>query len=103
VDFVVVGVGGINFYARTPGEIFATVDLDALLPPAVENLVAGLRVLSGLGHAFEAGEEPFPDLEDGEVPGFEPPRAHQSRSLVSQAGLARWMEAARLRGRVADG
>ena len=27
-DFVVVGVGGINFYARTPGQVSATVDLE---------------------------------------------------------------------------
>ena len=32
VEFVVVGVGGINFYARTPGEGFATVDLGLAAP-----------------------------------------------------------------------
>lgn len=67
VDFVVVGVGGINFYARTPGEVFATVDLDALLRPAVENLSAALRVLSEIDYTFEAGGEPFVDLADAEV------------------------------------
>ncbi len=67
VEFVVVGVGGINFYARTPGEVFATVDLDTLLRPAVGNLADALRVLSGLGYSFEAGGEPFLDLEDVEV------------------------------------
>jgi predicted nucleotidyltransferase len=64
VEFVIVGVGGINFYARTPGEVFATVDLDTLLRPAVENLATALRVLSGIGYTFEAGGEPFLDLED---------------------------------------
>jgi predicted nucleotidyltransferase len=67
VDFVVVGVGGINFYARRPAQVFATVDLDTLLPPAVGNLARALRVLSGLGYAFEAGLEPFVDLEAEEV------------------------------------
>jgi hypothetical protein len=38
VDFVVVGGGGINFYARTPAQSFATLDLDALLKPSVDNL-----------------------------------------------------------------
>jgi hypothetical protein len=64
VELVVVGVGGINFYARTPAQAFATLDLDALLPPAVENLERALRVLSGIGYAFEAGGEPFVDLDD---------------------------------------
>ena len=67
VDFVVVGVSGINFYARTPGEVFATVDLDTLLRPAVGNLAAALRVLSGMGYGFEAGGEPFLDLMDADV------------------------------------
>lgn len=45
------GVGGINFYARTPAQAFATLDLDALLPPAVENLERALRALPGIGYA----------------------------------------------------
>ena len=45
VEFVVVGVGGINFYARTPADAFATLDVDALLAPAVENLELALRVV----------------------------------------------------------
>ena len=31
VEFVVVGVGGINFYARTPADAFATLDVDACI------------------------------------------------------------------------
>jgi len=64
VDFVIVGVGGINFYARTPSEAFSTLDLDALLAPSAANLAQALRVLAGLGYAFEAGGEPFIDLDD---------------------------------------
>ena len=54
VSYIVVGVGGINFYARTPAEAFATLDLDALLEPRVENLRAALEVLTELGYRFEA-------------------------------------------------
>lgn len=64
VDFVIVGVGGINFYARTPAQAYATLDLDALLPPAAENLARALRVLAELGYVFEAGGEPFVDAND---------------------------------------
>jgi hypothetical protein len=64
VEFVVVGVGGINFYARTPADAIATLDVAALLAPAVENLELALSVLSGLGYEFEAGGEPFVDLDD---------------------------------------
>jgi predicted nucleotidyltransferase len=64
VRFIVVGVGGINFYARTPAYAFATLDLDALLAPSVANFRQALRVLSDLGYSFEAGGEPFVDLDD---------------------------------------
>jgi len=64
VTYVIVGVGGINFYARTPAEAFSTLDLDALLEPTVENLRNALRALHALGYDFESGREPFLDLED---------------------------------------
>lgn len=64
VDFVLVGVGGINFYARTPAEAYATLDLDALLAPSAANLAAALRALHALGYRFEAGGEPFLDIDE---------------------------------------
>ena len=64
VAYVIVGVGGINFYARIPAQAFTTLDVDLLLEPTPENLRNALRVLDGLGYEFEAGGEPFLDLED---------------------------------------
>ena len=49
VDFVIVGVGAVNFYARTPSEAFSTLDLDALLEPTSTNLARALSVLAELG------------------------------------------------------
>lgn len=69
VGYIVVGVGGINFYARTPGDAFATLDLDALLEPDVDNLRSALRVLRELGYRFEAGDEPFLDVDDAAMLG----------------------------------
>jgi hypothetical protein len=60
-------VGGINFYARTPSDALATLDVDALLAPVIENLSTALSVLSALGYEFEAGGEPFIDLDDRHV------------------------------------
>jgi hypothetical protein len=64
VAYVVVGVGGINFYARTPAEAYATLDLVALIEPTVQNLRTALGVLAALGYRFEAAGEPFLDLGD---------------------------------------
>ena len=64
IDFIVVGVGGINFYARTPSEAFSTLDIETLLAPTASNLARALHVLSRLGYSYEAGGEPFIDAED---------------------------------------
>ncbi len=64
VDFVLVGVGGINFYARDPSQAFATLDVDVLLSPQVANLRGALRALAEVGFQFESGGEPFVDIDD---------------------------------------
>ena len=64
VPFVVVGVGGINFYAADPADAVVTEDLDLLLARDPASLRLALRVLAELGFAFEAGGEPFLDLDD---------------------------------------
>lgn len=64
VEFVVVGVSGINFYARTPADAVSTLDVDLLLGPRVDNLRAAFATLGELGYRFEAGGEPFLDVND---------------------------------------
>ena len=66
-DFVVVGVGGINFYAQDPSEAVATLDLDVLLRPDPAVLRAAVAALHGLSFTFAAGGEPFVDLADDEA------------------------------------
>ena len=61
VEFVLVGVGGINFYARDGAHAFATLDLDLLLAPEPGNLRCALEALSAGGFSFETGEGPFLD------------------------------------------
>ena len=64
VEFVLVGVGGINFYARDGAHAFATLDLDLLLAPEPDNLRCALETLSAAGFSFETGGEPFCDRND---------------------------------------
>ena len=61
---MIVGVGGTNFYARTPDEAYATLVLDTLLAPSAANLRTALQTLSELGFLFQAGGEPFLDAQD---------------------------------------
>lgn len=85
VEFVLVGVGGINFYARTPAEAFATLDLDVFLAPGVENLRRALGVLSELGYSFEAVREPFRDIDDALVLGRILERGASLRAIHPEA------------------
>lgn len=64
VPFVVVGVGGINFYAADPADAVVTEDLDLFLQRDVAGLRHALRVLAELDFVFEAGGEPFLEPDD---------------------------------------
>ncbi len=67
VNFVLVGVGGINFYAKDPAHAHATLDVDLLLAPEIENLRLALAALADAGFRFDAGGEPFLDVDAAAV------------------------------------
>ena len=48
VRYVVVGMAGINYYATSPAEAFATLDYDVLLKPTLSNVERALRGLRAL-------------------------------------------------------
>lgn len=64
VRSVVVEMSGINYYARNPTEMFASLDYDILLDPTLGNVAKALHSLSGLGLTIgtAAGE-----LREGEL------------------------------------
>jgi len=49
VRYVVVGMSGINYYAKDPAETFATLDYDVFLEPSVQNVEQAVRALKVLG------------------------------------------------------
>ena len=52
IRYVVVGMAGINYYARGPSETFATLDYDILLEPTLRNVARAVGCLSRLGFAL---------------------------------------------------
>lgn len=52
VHYVVVGMAGINYYARRPSESFATMDYDLFLKPTLSNVQKALRQLRRIGLSF---------------------------------------------------
>jgi hypothetical protein len=64
VDFVVVGVQGINFYAKDASHVVVTADVDVFLPPRADALRQALAALKGAGFEFFSRGEPFLDVED---------------------------------------
>lgn len=63
IRYVIVGVFGINFYARQAGEIITTADCDILIPANFRVFRKALQLLTTLGFALEAGSEPLPHLD----------------------------------------
>lgn len=63
-EFVVVGVSGVNFYAKDASDAVVTHDLDVWLRPDPANVAKALVALRDAGFTFHAGGEPFVDLED---------------------------------------
>lgn len=59
VRFVVIGVGGVNYYARGGHTLFATQDRDLFLPADPENLLRCWNVLSDSGWELWSGVEPL--------------------------------------------
>ena len=52
VRYVVVGMAGINYYARRPSEAFATMDYDVLLEPTLSNVEKAVDRLRRLGFSI---------------------------------------------------
>lgn len=52
VQYVVVGMSGINYYARRLSDTFATMDYDLFLKPTLPNVQKALRQLRRLGFSF---------------------------------------------------
>jgi predicted nucleotidyltransferase len=67
VEFIVVGVSGINFYARDASDVVITADVDVFLPPRVEALRSALGALRRTGFELWAGGETFLDFDDTEI------------------------------------
>lgn len=64
VDFVVVGTGGINFYASDASQTVETDDVDVFLRADVGNLGRALESLRAAGYEIEARGEPFLDSDE---------------------------------------
>ncbi|MBI2871462.1 MAG: hypothetical protein HYY14_07135 [Candidatus Omnitrophica bacterium] len=52
VRYVVVGMSGINYYARNPSEMFATMDYDIFLDPTLANVKKAVVNLEALGFSL---------------------------------------------------
>ena len=63
IRYVIVGVFGINFYARQAGEIITTADCDILVPADFPVFRKALQLLAAMEFGLQAGSEPLPDFD----------------------------------------
>ena len=59
VRYVVVGMAGINYYAQTPAQAFATLDYDMFVDPAIQNVEQALRCLRRLDFTLGTAAGPI--------------------------------------------
>lgn len=70
VQYLIVGVFGINFYSQQAGQIITTADCDVLLPAEFATLEKALATLWHMGFTLEAGGEPLPELDPSTLKGI---------------------------------
>jgi hypothetical protein len=78
VRFVVIGLAGANYYARSGGEIFQTQDRDLFLPPDPDDELAAWGVCESLGLDLFCDAEPLDRPRDR----FVAERVIANRALV---------------------
>lgn len=59
VRYVVVGMNGINYYAKNPAETFATLHYDIFLEPTITNVKKAIEALEPLHLTLGTAEGPF--------------------------------------------
>ncbi len=64
VRFVLIGVWGANFWARSASTIFTTQDYDLLLPLDPEDVLRAWRVCELAGLGLSCGDEPLDEPRD---------------------------------------
>ncbi|OQA54844.1 MAG: hypothetical protein BWY42_01617 [Candidatus Omnitrophica bacterium ADurb.Bin277] len=67
VDYVVIGMSGINYYASSARDTFGTQGLDLFLRPALANAVKTYKIFQGLGYEMSADGKAIKEGDLSEV------------------------------------
>jgi len=62
IDYVVIGMSGINYYASKTQETFATQDFDVFIKPTINNTKKAIAVFVKFGYSLVAGKEKVDDF-----------------------------------------
>jgi hypothetical protein len=63
VDYVVIGLMGLNHYAATTGDVYHTEDLDVLISPQPSHLRRACTALVKAGYELHSNGEPLPAVD----------------------------------------
>lgn len=78
VDYLLIGMMGLNHYAQKQGEVFHTEDVDVLIAPRAEDLRRACDSLVRSGYELESNGEPL-----GEVDSFLAGRIIEHRAVIT--------------------
>lgn len=78
VDYLLIGMMGLNHYAERPGEVFHTEDVDVLIAPHADGLLRACAALVRAGYELESNGEPL-----GTVDAFLARRIVERRAVIT--------------------
>ena len=67
VDYLIIGVSGINYYAKSTMNIIMTADYDIFIKPEKKNVARALKVMSSLGYAIQTEDRTINKIDDKTV------------------------------------
>ena len=67
IFYIVIGVSGINYYARDSRQIIMTADYDIFLKPELKNIRKALKVMRSLDYTLMVGDRTFTSLQNSNI------------------------------------
>jgi hypothetical protein len=67
VNYIVVGVSGVNYYAKNAMQIIMTGDYDIFLDPELKNVMNALKVMKNLDFVITSADSEIKRLSSGKV------------------------------------
>jgi len=67
IFYIIIGVSGINYYAKNSRQIIMTADYDIFLKPELKNIRKALGIMRSLGYTLIVADKKFTSLQNSNI------------------------------------